>query len=167
MADLKVELRRVHYSARLSQETSAFDADVYIDGAKAGSISNDGHGGSSSAHIDPAAFAKLKAFVDARPEYPSPWDATVMLKDGIEDYLDGLFEAWLAEQEVKKFEAKCRRQLSKQPPGFVAIIFTYVDQMAGAFCRNEPEQIADTIAMEQQRASKRGVGTPPTFRVLA
>lgn len=43
---MKIELRSVHYSERMSEETSCFDAAVYIDGVKAGTVCNRGTGGS-------------------------------------------------------------------------------------------------------------------------
>ena len=45
MPEGKVELRRITYNARLSEETAAFAADVWIDGKKVGDVRNDGHGG--------------------------------------------------------------------------------------------------------------------------
>lgn len=42
---MKIELKRISYSKRLSQETSAYAADVWIDGVKHGTVENSGHGG--------------------------------------------------------------------------------------------------------------------------
>jgi hypothetical protein len=42
---MKIELKRISYNARLSQETSAYAADVWVDGKKSGTVQNDGHGG--------------------------------------------------------------------------------------------------------------------------
>lgn len=42
---MKVELKRVTHSKRLSQETSCFAGDLWIDGAKVGEVRNDGRGG--------------------------------------------------------------------------------------------------------------------------
>jgi hypothetical protein len=42
---LKVELKKVHVSRRGSEETTRFDAELYIDGKYAAVVSNDGHGG--------------------------------------------------------------------------------------------------------------------------
>ena len=43
----RVELRNVKHSALASQETEFFTATVYIDGQKAGTVRNDGQGGSN------------------------------------------------------------------------------------------------------------------------
>lgn len=42
---MRIELRKVSYNASLSQDTSAFTADIWIDGKKAGQASNHGQGG--------------------------------------------------------------------------------------------------------------------------
>lgn len=45
---MKIELKAIHYSEQLSRETAAFSANLYIDGYKAGTASNQGHGGNTS-----------------------------------------------------------------------------------------------------------------------
>lgn len=47
---MKFELRRIDYSAALSQETSAFTADLYIDGELSFHVRNDGGGGADFFH---------------------------------------------------------------------------------------------------------------------
>ncbi len=42
---MRIELRKVEYSARLSQETAAFGAEIWIDGRRAGHARNHGQGG--------------------------------------------------------------------------------------------------------------------------
>lgn len=47
---MKIELRKFSHYPRLSQETDAFNADVYVDGVKRGTAKNDGHGGPNMIH---------------------------------------------------------------------------------------------------------------------
>jgi len=47
---MKIELRRVSYSAALSQETAAFSADIWIDGELAFHACNQGTGGADFYH---------------------------------------------------------------------------------------------------------------------
>jgi hypothetical protein len=47
---MKIELRNITYSAALSQETSAFTADIWIDGKLAFHARNQGHGGCDFYH---------------------------------------------------------------------------------------------------------------------
>lgn len=45
---MKIELKNVKYSDFASHETHCFEASVYIDGKRAGIVSNDGQGGSNN-----------------------------------------------------------------------------------------------------------------------
>jgi len=42
---MKIELKNVSYNKKLSQETSAYAADIWLNGVKRGSVQNAGHGG--------------------------------------------------------------------------------------------------------------------------
>lgn len=50
MEKLNVELKNVQYSSRLSEESAAFAATVYIDGKLVGEVSNRGCGGDNEYH---------------------------------------------------------------------------------------------------------------------
>jgi hypothetical protein len=64
---MKIELRKFKMLKGLSQETLCFTADVYIDGVKAGEVSNEGHGGPHS--FSPHALAdRLRAYASSLPE---------------------------------------------------------------------------------------------------
>lgn len=54
---MKVELKRLQIYERMSEETTAFNADVWIDGKKAGIAKNAGHGGNTDVRIDDRALA--------------------------------------------------------------------------------------------------------------
>lgn len=58
---MKIELRWFSTNARLSQETTAFAADVWVDGKKAGHAENDGHGGATIVHLDPTLRDRVEA----------------------------------------------------------------------------------------------------------
>lgn len=47
---MKIELRKVAHYPRMSQETEAFNADLYIDGVKRGTVQNEGMGGPNVVH---------------------------------------------------------------------------------------------------------------------
>lgn len=59
-----VELRRLIYSDRLSEETLCFTADVYVSGVKVGFAKNDGRGGNTHVHVTPASVPAMTAFAD-------------------------------------------------------------------------------------------------------
>jgi hypothetical protein len=66
-----IELKNLKHSDFASQETYCFEASVYIDGKKAGTVSNQGCGGCHSYHPN-TLYLLLKAEADKLP--PEQWD---------------------------------------------------------------------------------------------
>ena len=66
----KIELKNFKHSDFASQETYCFEASVYIDGKKAGTVSNQGCGGCHSYHPN-TLYQLLKAEADKLP--PHEW----------------------------------------------------------------------------------------------
>jgi hypothetical protein len=99
---MKLELRRVSYNARLSQETSAYAADIWVDGVKRGSVENDGRGGANL--VRPGSLAdEIRAYCKTLP--PVEYDFGPLPMS--EDILFGrLLDAWLAERDLKKLLKK-------------------------------------------------------------
>lgn len=50
MAGMNITLKKLRIVERLSQETTCFTADVYVDGVKAGTAENHGQGGPTNIH---------------------------------------------------------------------------------------------------------------------
>lgn len=44
---MKIELKKIHFSEQLSEETHAFTANIYINGTHAGYAKNNGRGGAT------------------------------------------------------------------------------------------------------------------------
>lgn len=94
---VSVELRNVHYYARMSEETDCFDATVYVDGKKVGTVSNHGQGGPNDYSFDTrpydaraAAMRPPKVYGDR--SYPFELD----------DLVGEAFDVWLRAREVKR-----------------------------------------------------------------
>ena len=80
---MKVELKRLQIYERMSEETIAFNADVWIDGKKAGYAKNNGHGGNTDVRIDDRALAAAlreygKTLVPAEYKEFSPGDEWIV-----------------------------------------------------------------------------------------
>jgi hypothetical protein len=101
---VKIELKRLAISLRLSQETIAFAADVYVDGKKAGFAGNDGHGGSTNVHIQPRELADR---VEAYGKTLVP--AEYKFVTGTEWLVDELIEAELQ----RRHDAKEAKRIAK------------------------------------------------------
>jgi hypothetical protein len=101
---MNIELKNVTYSKALSQETSAYTADIWVDGKKRGTVRNQGQGGCDD--IYPRELARDLA-VHAATLPPTDCYGT-MLKPSVEMVLGELLEKYLAAKELKRiFKKKC------------------------------------------------------------
>jgi hypothetical protein len=113
---VKIELKRFTTNARLSQETTAFAADVWIDGKKAGHAENDGHGGCTIVHLDRAVRDQVEAY--GKTQLPDQYKNA---SSGTEWVVDQLVEAELQKRADKslakrlvKYDAKEKEACEKQ-----------------------------------------------------
>lgn len=98
---MKIELRKVEYSARLSQETAAFAADIWIDGFKEGEARNDGHGGPTL--ISPGALShRLDQHGKTLPAETIAGDPPFVLQPDGKWIVGGLLQDWIARRELKR-----------------------------------------------------------------
>jgi hypothetical protein len=68
---MKYELKKLQVYPRISQETTAFNADLWIDGIKAAECSNEGHGGNNHIRfIDRDLEKHFYAWVKTLPNEP-------------------------------------------------------------------------------------------------
>lgn len=113
---MKIELKRFTTNARLSQETIAFAADVWVDGKKVGHAENDGRGGCHTVHLD----ASVRAAVEAhgKPLVPAEYAS---FTSGTEWVVQMLMEAELAKRADKSIarrianaDAKAKAECEKQ-----------------------------------------------------
>lgn len=115
---MKIELKNIHFSERLSQESNAFDANLYIDDIKAGTASNQGHGGPT---IYRAFDEKGKTLISDAEKYCKALPAEKFSSDGkdysiemnLEAYIDKLFDNYLLEKDQKKFQKKIDNSMEK------------------------------------------------------
>ncbi len=102
---MNIELKRFTSNARLSQETTAFAADVWVDGLKVGHAENDGHGGATIVHLDPTVRSKVEAH--GKTLVPEEYKS---FTSGAEWVVDQLVEAILQ----KKAEAAFAKKVAKE-----------------------------------------------------
>jgi len=108
---MKIELKNVKFYERMSEETNAFVADIYVDGKKCGYAKNDGHGGSTDIRqiggVNSNLFVECVNWLKAQPEINiGTEEKPYMVKSDMENKVDQLFEQWLKDKEVKKLEKK-------------------------------------------------------------
>ena len=106
---MNIEIKNVKYAAFASEETHCFSASVYIEGEKAGEVSNDGHGGSN--HFRPYelqtflnTYAKTLPAIDCsnigavEPHRFIEQDAETLIGEMVND--------WLAARDLKRLLSK-------------------------------------------------------------
>lgn len=97
---MKIELRNVTHNKRLSEETECFAATLWIDGVKAGEVSNRGHGGAHEFRGDHAAWQRLDAYAKTLPEVDLGDD--LKMTPDAEWLVSDALGSYLAEREVKR-----------------------------------------------------------------
>ncbi len=63
---MEISLKNIKHAEFMSHETECFQASVYIDGEKAGIVSNDGHGG-ANLYIPQALYMRLREHCETIP----------------------------------------------------------------------------------------------------
>jgi hypothetical protein len=106
---MKVELKKLALYPRLSEETTAFNADLWVDGKKVGYAKNDGHGGATFVNwtVLPARRDEIEAAL--KPRVPAEYTFTT----GVEWAIDEIVDAKRTEKEIAKNDASFRRHCAK------------------------------------------------------
>ncbi len=108
---MKIEIRNLKFSAFASEETHCFEATVYIDGKRAGTARNAGHGGPTDIHPREclerlnAHAATLPKVVSDIPDEKDPTGFFTYAPSG-ESLVDDLVAEALIERDLKKALAK-------------------------------------------------------------
>jgi len=106
-ADAKIELRAIKYAAFASEETSCFEAKVYLDGLFVAVVSNEGRGGCNMWHTKaPGIEEKLTAWAKANEpveylnaEYKANNDPMDRDADSL---VDRLLTEWLVLRDMRR-----------------------------------------------------------------
>jgi hypothetical protein len=106
---MNITLKNVKFSEFASQETNCFEATVYIDGKRAGTVSNDGQGGCNR-YSPNTLYATLNEYAETLPPIVSRYfdrNNNPMIFEHDADILIGnLFDYWLHSRDLKKSLAK-------------------------------------------------------------
>jgi hypothetical protein len=111
----KIELRNIKFHLGLSEETTAFNADIYVDGKKAGSASNRGHGDPVWYQFDNREVeAQFEAFIKAQPPRALPPSVTGGVEGLTVPMCGDLFFGLIVEDAlVQRETAKLAKRLEK------------------------------------------------------
>jgi hypothetical protein len=109
---MKIELKKIKIAEHMSEETTAFTAEIYIDGVNAGYAKNDGRGGCTDYHCNPDPKSKdliKKAEAHCLALPPIKYDGAfgkMEIKMNMEHFIDELIEDELKKKDQKKLEKK-------------------------------------------------------------
>ena len=137
---MKIELKNVQYAAFASEETNCFDATIYVDGKRAGSARNDGHGGCT--WVEPRELQQRLDEYGATLPRTSLGESFGDMQQDAESLIDDLLETWLQRRDMKR--AMSGRIL-------------YVGADAKLRTTNKPKQAATLAFWLKDAEARRGI----------
>lgn len=112
---MKIELKKIKVSEIMSEETTAFVAEIYVDGINAGYAKNDGHGGSTFYHAHEGKrklIEKAEAYLAKQPKIKVE-GLSFELDSNLETKIDMLLEDYLKDKDKKAFAKKIEKAMIK------------------------------------------------------
>lgn len=108
---MKIELKKIAVYERMSEETTAFNAEIYADGINIGYAKNDGQGGCTFYHAHQGKqdlMAKAEAYAKTLPpiQYELGEGRKGEIAMNLEHLIDELVEQYLQTKENAKFAKK-------------------------------------------------------------
>lgn len=112
--NFKIELKSLKIYDRMSEETIAFTADVYVNGKKVAYAKNEGCGGPTHynpySQADRALLVEAESYCNALPSTKHEFGGkTVELPQSLESVID----AWVYRVDEEKHKAKFKKKLAK------------------------------------------------------
>jgi len=115
---MKIELKNIHHSEQLSQETNAFSATLYINNIKAGTATNQGHGGPTDYY---SFNERGRQLIKEAEEYcknlpPEKFRSAgkeYTLDNNLTMYIDNLLYKHLSQKELQKFRRKVDKAMEQ------------------------------------------------------
>ena len=105
---MKIELKKISFSERMSDETNCFIADLYIDDKKVGYCKNDG-GGCTEIHGNTEADNQIIAKAE---EYCKTLPPDKFGEQSLEDVVNDFLENYLKAEDLKKFNKKMQKKFA-------------------------------------------------------
>jgi hypothetical protein len=99
---MKIELKGLRVYERMSDETTAFDGTLYVDGKKVGSASNRGFGGCNEIDVKNEVRTKMEEWAKAQPPVTSSIEGAEALAMDLDLYISMLVERTHTQAKVKR-----------------------------------------------------------------
>ena len=98
---MKIELKRISFNERMSEETNCFVAEIYINGKKAGYCKNDGKGGCTNYNGN-ILIREAEAYCKTLPNNKYG-------EQSFEDVINNLLDAHLKDKDFGRIEKKMHK----------------------------------------------------------
>ena len=112
---MNIELKRISFNERMSEETNCFVADLYINGKKVGYVKNDGRGGCTDYYgntkEDNVLIAEAEKYCKSLPNVRSE-ELNFEYEQSLENVIDEILEKYLKDNAVKKMLKKMQRRFA-------------------------------------------------------
>lgn len=106
---MKIELKNIKFNLAFSQETTMFQADVYVDGVKTAHAHNDGQGGCTDYHPYQGKQSLLNKAQEYASSLPEIKYGSLKIKNTLEIMIDNLLNEHLKQKENAKAEKKIQK----------------------------------------------------------
>lgn len=115
---MKIELKKIEFNERMSEETNCFSADLYINGKHVGEASNRGHGGPTDYQSfndeGHTLIKQAEAYCKTLPPYTYEMSGeTHSIDMDLEMHIDNLLTGYLQDKELQKFRKSMERAMVK------------------------------------------------------
>jgi hypothetical protein len=163
---MKIELKNIKYSDWASEETSCFQANIYLNGKLVGYCNNDGKGGSTSYNrvsgVSYEVIHELETYCEGLP--PLVYDSNLYegrkctIKMTLEHYLDDLFYNYLKAKNKAKFDKKIAKEMLKNivignDDEYITIKFNLPLQ---TILENYPNRLTMTLKTKLEKYADKG-----------
>ena len=98
-----IELKNIKHTAWMSEETHCYQATLYVDGVKWGTVSNQGHGGCDDLHGENKSYDEIKELNDRIEETYEPYQYEgYTLKKDLDMVCADLVNQWLRDKDFNR-----------------------------------------------------------------
>lgn len=111
---MKIELKKIKISLHLSEETTAFTADIFVNGINAGYAKNTGQGGCTDYHHNPSPECRVliqQAETHCLKMPPIQY-GNLTIKMNLEEYIDNIINEELTKRDNAAFEKKLQKKFA-------------------------------------------------------
>ena len=108
---MKIELKNIKYSEFASHETSCYEATIYIDGKKVGTVENGGYGGCDTVHPYHV-VQQIDAYAKTLPPVVCKWidpdtGKPAEMEQNHETIFGDILNNWLHAKDLKRAMSRC------------------------------------------------------------